>query len=41
MKKNEDETIYVPIRSIDNNEIINIRNKGHIVSNHNIGDIKL
>ena len=41
-KKYEDETIYVPIpKGIDNNEIINIRNKGHVASNHNIGDIKV
>ncbi len=42
IKKVEQETIYVDIRSgIDNNEIIILRNRGNMISDTNIGDVKL
>ena len=41
-KRFENETIYIPIpQGIDNNEIMNIRNKGNVASDHNIGDVKV
>jgi DnaJ-class molecular chaperone len=42
IKREETETIYIPIpRGIDNNEIIILRDKGHILSENNKGDIKI
>lgn len=42
IKTNETETIYVSIpKGIDNNEMITLRNKGNILSENNIGDIKV
>jgi DnaJ-class molecular chaperone len=42
VKREETETIYIPIpRGVDNNEIIILRDKGNILSEHNKGDIKV
>ena len=42
IKKIEQETIYVDINAgIDNNEIIILRNRGNVISENNVGDIKL
>ena len=42
VKKVETELIYVEIKpGIDNNEIIILRNRGNIVNENNIGDIKI
>jgi len=42
VKKIEQETIYVEIKpGIDNNEIIILRNRGNMLSENNIGDVKL
>ena len=42
VKREETETVYLPIpKGIDNNEIIIIRDKGNILSEHNKGDIKV
>lgn len=42
MKREETETIYIPIPpGVDNNEIIIIREKGNMLSENNIGDIKV
>lgn len=42
MKREETETIYIPVPpGVDNNEIIIIRDKGNILSENNIGDIKI
>ena len=42
IKKIEQETIYVDIKSgIDDSEIIILRNRGNMISDTNIGDIKL
>ena len=42
MKREETETIYIPVPpGIDNNEIIIIRDKGNMLSENNIGDIKI
>jgi DnaJ-class molecular chaperone len=42
VKREETETIYLPIPcGIDNNEIIILREKGNMLSEHNRGDIKI
>jgi DnaJ-class molecular chaperone len=42
MKREETETIYIPVPpGVDNNEIIIIRDKGNMLSENNIGDIKI
>jgi len=42
IKREETETIYIPIPpGVDNNEIIIIRGKGNMLSENNIGDIKV
>jgi len=42
VKKIEQETIYVEIKpGIDDNEIIILRNRGNMLSENNIGDVKL
>ena len=42
IKKIEQETIYIDIKSgIDDSEIIILRNRGNMISDTNIGDIKL
>jgi len=42
LKREETETIYIPVPpGVDNNEIIIIRDKGNILSENNIGDIKI
>uniref|UniRef100_A0A6C0C6R2 J domain-containing protein n=1 Tax=viral metagenome TaxID=1070528 RepID=A0A6C0C6R2_9ZZZZ len=42
IKKVEQETIYVDIKpGIDNNEIIILRNRGNMVTDNNIGDVKI
>lgn len=42
VKREETETIYIPIPcGVDNNEIIILRDKGNILSEHNKGDIKV
>lgn len=42
IKREETETIYIPIPpGVDNNEIIIIRDKGNMLSENNIGDIKI
>lgn len=42
IKTTETETIYVNIpKGIDNNEMIILRNKGNVLSENNIGDIKV
>jgi DnaJ family protein A protein 2 len=42
VKREETETVYLPIpKGVDNNEIIIMREKGNILSEHNKGDIKV
>lgn len=42
VKREETETIYLPIpRGVDNNEIIILREKGNMLTEHNRGDIKI
>jgi DnaJ-class molecular chaperone len=42
IKREETETVYIPLpRGIDNNEIIIIHDKGHVLSENNKGDVKI
>ena len=42
VKKMENETIYIDVKAgIDDNEIIILRNRGNVLSEDNIGDIKI